>query len=479
MTYGRAAAAAGAAGAAVGLSAFGLSVLLMRSYGGSLFIGAPPIGGFVSGFLFARSHRPRVSGAILSAMLAILLAGIVVIAFAFEGPIFLAMALPLVALGAMLGACIACLLQRCAPGRGMAPTARAVLLLPLTLTAEGINPLPRPEALPIESSIVVNAPMDTVWRQVVAFPPLPPPTGWLFRAGIAAPMGAAIEGEGSGAVRRCIFTTGTFIEPIETWSPPRELSFAVASSPEPMREWTLWDGPKPLHLDSFLQSTRGQFILETLPGERTRLVGRTWYRTNMVPESYWRLWADAIIHAIHMRVLRHVAALSETAWHDDELRISQGSKLDHAAVDHELGPHYERGFTGGEVEDRGGDLVRVAESLERNLLRDPFLELPRLLFRQAHAVENGGGHRSRADDVHAHAVLEEVGGQGLRQVDDGSLGGPVDARARHPHVRVDRRVQDHGGPAGEERGGLLNREEGTLEVGRDRLVEALLGHGLQ
>ena len=30
-----------------------------------------------------------------------------------------------------------------------------------------------------------------------------------------------------------------------------------------------------------------------------------------IPERYWRLWADPVIHAIHMRVLRHVAALAE------------------------------------------------------------------------------------------------------------------------------------------------------------------------
>jgi hypothetical protein len=113
-------------------------------------------------------------------------------------------------------------------------------------------------------------------------------------------------------VRRCEFTTGSFVEPIEVWDPPRELTFAVTSSPDPMREWTLWNGARPPHLDGYLQSTRGQFLLLDLPGGGTRLIGRTWYRTNMVPEAYWRLWADAIIHTIHMRVLRHVADLSES-----------------------------------------------------------------------------------------------------------------------------------------------------------------------
>ncbi|MGH7150622.1 MAG: hypothetical protein ACREIU_07990, partial [Planctomycetota bacterium] len=143
------------------------------------------------------------------------------------------------------------------------------------------------------------------------FPPLPPPTELVFRLGVAAPIGARIEGEGVGAIRRCIFTTGEFVEPIEVWAPGRELAFSVVAQPDPMRELTLWRGPRPPHLDGYLESTRGQFLLEPLPGGRTRVIGRTWYRTNMVPEAYWRLWADRIIEAIHLRVLRHVASLAE------------------------------------------------------------------------------------------------------------------------------------------------------------------------
>jgi hypothetical protein len=29
------------------------------------------------------------------------------------------------------------------------------------------------------------------------------------------------------------------------------------------------------------------------------------------PAAYWRLWSDALIHAIHERVLGHIQALSE------------------------------------------------------------------------------------------------------------------------------------------------------------------------
>ena len=321
MSYARAAAAAGFVGAVIGLAMMEIAVALLGSYGAALFIGAPAVSGFVSGILFARWHRPLITGAILTAILSLLMVGGIIIVFALEGLVCLAMAFPLVLIGSIIGAVIGCQLERGKRGGGLAPTAAALAILPVVLVLESLgSPIPT-EPSPVESSIVVNAPAEVVWRNVVAFPPLSPPSEWMFRAGIAAQIGATIDGEGRGAVRRCNFTTGSFVEPIETWDPPRELTFSVASSPVPLHEWTLWNGPRPPHLNGYLESTRGQFVLEPLPNGRTRLIGRTWYRTNMVPERYWRLWADPIIHAIHMRVLRHVARLSEIAWlqsHDAE-----------------------------------------------------------------------------------------------------------------------------------------------------------------
>src|SRR5437867_2636592 len=76
---------------------------------------------------------------------------------------------------------------------------------------------------------------------------------------------------------------------------------------------------------------------------------------------------------------------------------SKRSKLDHAAVNHQLGPDHELGLAGGQVEDGGGNLVRMAEPLERDLLGNPLLGLPGLFLRHAHPVEDRGRHRTRTD----------------------------------------------------------------------------------
>jgi hypothetical protein len=46
--------------------------------------------------------------------------------------------------------------------------------------------------------------------------------------------------------------------------------------------------------------------LTPLPNGGTRLEGTTWYHHGLWPAAYWQLGSDAIIHRIHLRVLRHI-----------------------------------------------------------------------------------------------------------------------------------------------------------------------------
>jgi len=146
---------------------------------------------------------------------------------------------------------------------------------------------------------------------VVTFSELPAPTEWMFRIGLAYPVRAEMHGVGVGAVRECHFSTGPFVEPITAWDEPRRLAFRVESNPEPMQEWTPYRAIHPPHLEGHFQSRAGEFLLEPLPGGRTRLQGTTWYEHGLWPDVYWRWWSDRIIHAIHGRVLQHVKALAE------------------------------------------------------------------------------------------------------------------------------------------------------------------------
>lgn len=133
----------------------------------------------------------------------------------------------------------------------------------------------------------------------------------MFRAGVAAPLRARIEGRGVGAVRYCDFTTGSFVEPITAWDEGRRLAFDIARQAPPMREWSPCRDVNPPHLDGYFRATHGEFRLAALPGRRTRLEGRTRYEVDMFPQGYWALAAGRIVSAIHERVLRHIERLAE------------------------------------------------------------------------------------------------------------------------------------------------------------------------
>ena len=294
-------------GCAIVAVAIGFGVLVLRSYSSVLFIGAPFVVGFVTASLY-NGEAPRTLRATLGLTTAAVIAAAgVVLLLAFEGVLCLAMAFPL-ALGLSL---IGAALGRAIALRGH-PNHLSILLLVLALPAMmGLSSGQPPEAAEVRSDIEVNASPDVVWNDVVSFAELAPPTEWFFRAGIAFPVRARIDGTGVGAVRRCEFSTGPFVEPITVWDPPRRLSFDVRSEPPGLRELRPYDDVHAPHTAGYLRSRHGEFRLVPLPGGRTRLEGSTFYTLQIFPTWYWTPWADGVIHAIHMRVLRHIKALAE------------------------------------------------------------------------------------------------------------------------------------------------------------------------
>ena len=170
----------------------------------------------------------------------------------------------------------------------------------------------KPENLiPVKTTIIVNAPINEVWKNVVTFNKIDEPTDWIFNTGISYPTDATIEGTGVGAIRYCNFTTGSFVEPITTWNEPNLLQFDVVEQPIPMNEFNPFWEIHPPHLDGYFKSYKGQFKLTKIDNNSTELEGTTWYKVDITPEIYWKSWSDFIIHRIHKRVLNHIKVEAE------------------------------------------------------------------------------------------------------------------------------------------------------------------------
>jgi hypothetical protein len=298
----------------VGLIAF--STQLLEHYGWGLFVGIPFLIGFVPGLLHKTSTRRPLTECILVALAVEIFLAAALLIFAFEGLICLMMAAPLAlaltSFGAFIGFTVRKLASWSQPQRDLFCLG-AVLIMPLLLVSEKAANVP-PALIPVTTAIEISAPAATVWKHVVRFSELPPPTEWIFRLGVAHPLRAEIHGTGPGAVRHCVFSTGPFVEPILIWDEPRLLQFAVTANPRPMQELSFRE-INPPHLEGFLRSEKGQFALTELSPGKTRLEGTTWYRHGLWPERYWQLWSDYIIHTIHLRVLTHIKREAESPAH--------------------------------------------------------------------------------------------------------------------------------------------------------------------
>lgn len=296
-----------------------VSTYVLKDYGWSLFLGVPFILPMLSVVIYGAGRELTFGQALYIGWAWILVATLTLIATAFEGLICIIMMLPLAIPVVLLGAVVGYFIVGLGPHRPRELGKMVAVLFALLPTMFGAEHVTNPPPLQFtcRTEVIVNAPPDRVWKHVVSFTDLAPPSDFLFRAGVAYPIRARIEGTGVGAVRHCEFSTGAFVEPIEVWDEPRLLGFSVTSNPSPMQEWNPLFEIHPPHLDGFLISKRGQFELTPLPGGRTLLQGSTLYQHGLWPAAYWRLWSDPIIHRIHNRVLNHVKTLTEN---DEESR---------------------------------------------------------------------------------------------------------------------------------------------------------------
>jgi hypothetical protein len=261
---------------------------------------------------FCTSFRRKVSffSAYWLSVLSLLCLGGFILIFALDGAVCLLMALPLAMLLGVIGVFLGLALAS-AFSRG----ARAGLPLLLVLLFPGLVAFddataPQAPLRSVVTRVLIRAPIERVWRTVISFPKISEPPNGIFHFGIAYPIEAHIDGIGIGAVRHCVFSTGTFVEPITKWQEPALLAFDVSSSPPPMRELSLYEHVQAPHLHGHMVSRRGQFRLIECDGGVV-LEGTTWYTHTLSPQWYWGPISDYMIHRIHERVLDHIKRTSE------------------------------------------------------------------------------------------------------------------------------------------------------------------------
>lgn len=301
--------------AGIGIAGAFFSITVLGTYGWTMFFALPFVMGYLAVWVHTRTQPRNFLDVLAVISWCVVLCGAGLVAIAIEGLMCMIMAAPIAWVLALAGGCVAYTIhnKQKEPYGDTYALGVVLLSLPFLFGVEHVAPPPVPR-FQVRTSIEITAPPDVVWKRIISFPALPPPTEWPFRyAGVAYPIDARISGEGLTADRECRFSTGSFKEPILAWEPGKHFAFGIADEPLLMTETSPYGQIHVRHLDDHdFQPERADFVLVPLPNGRTRLEGTTTYRNKMWPGMYWRIWTDAIVHNIHRRVFEHVKMLAES-----------------------------------------------------------------------------------------------------------------------------------------------------------------------
>lgn len=292
------------AGAFTAVPVTAISTLLLGDYGATLFVGGPVLMSAIAAYLYNLRADRGAWGSVAVGLLTQGVAAGFLLLTALEGVICLIMAAPLAAVLGTVGGLI---------GRSLARVhARRELAAPL-LVFPALFAVEQPHdniVQTVSTTVEIDAPTDAVWAAIVHFEQIPEDDrpGLLYEAGVAWPTRADVVGEGVGATRTCEFSTGTVLETVTAWEPGRRLAFDITDAPPLMEELSPWPRVHAPHIvDGTFQSRTGEFLLEPLPGGRTRLTGTSTYTLDMAPLDYWSTLSDQLVKGVHRRVFRNIA----------------------------------------------------------------------------------------------------------------------------------------------------------------------------
>jgi hypothetical protein len=295
-------------GAVLSVVAVAFSTLVLGLYGYWLFVLAPFFAALSTAYLANRRTSLSIGSSIMAGLAALFLGAVGLVGFALEGVFCLIVASPLIAgmgvVGAWTGRALA--LRGKSARRS---TAASVAITPLLLIAEIIAP---PHAgFDSAESVEVNAPAAAVWDAVVHMGPIPDAPAPPFRWGLAYPVRGEIYGEGVGAIRRGVFSTGVAYERVTEWRPDHALSFIVLSDPPTMRELSPHAHVHAPHVNGYFRTLDACFTLTPLANGHTRLTLATRHELDLQPALYWIPFAEWAVHANKVRVLEHFRRQAE------------------------------------------------------------------------------------------------------------------------------------------------------------------------
>lgn len=295
------------AGVAVIVFAVLISAVTFGAYGWGLFVMTPFVVGTTTGYLINSEADLGLSPTMKFAIASASLGSLALVVLALEGIVCIVLAAPLAIPFVMLGAALGRSLAIARHNR-RSPLA-SIAFLPMIFMLEAAIPSETP--IVTHYDITIAAPADKVWQELTSPQPIGVVPGLPAFAGLAYPIGGKLEGEGMGAKRVGIFSTGTATEIVTQWEPNRVLAFRVEDQPPSMEEMSPYRRVHAPHVEGYFVTGETRFELTPIAADRTLLRISSDHRLRIDPVPYWEPIARWAVRQNVGRVLEDIKEKSE------------------------------------------------------------------------------------------------------------------------------------------------------------------------
>lgn len=295
------------AGVTIVVAAVLVSALTFGAYGWGLFVATPFLVGISTAYLANRRAELTARKTRRLVLLAGLLGTLALLMLALEGLMCILLVGPLAALVAVAGGAIgrAAALARNARDKPLLSLA----WLPAIFALEAAMPPAVPIA--VHHSIEIAAPPASVWNALISNAPIASSPGLVGQAGLAFPIRSRLTGEGVGAERIGLFSTGSAHERVTNWAPGKTLVFKLLGQPPAMEEMSPWRRVHAPHVEGYFETDETRFELAPLPCGGTRLTIRAGHILRIDPALYWEPIARWAIGRNVARVLDDLRSKAE------------------------------------------------------------------------------------------------------------------------------------------------------------------------
>jgi hypothetical protein len=267
------------------------------------------LGPFMAGCITVVQNSDKepwsISASLLAPWIPILVNLVLAIGIKWEGIICAVFILPPALASASLGGFFIGLFQRYQHRKHTRKTVYCLAALPLLLAmleAKIHQPL---QTRTVDTSIVIHAPLATVWQNIERVRPIAPSElrpSWANSIGFPRPVEATLSHEGIGGVRNASFERGlNFTETITDWVPGQRIVFTIKADTAAIPATTLDE-----HVTvggRFFDVLTGEYDLHTLPNGDTLLHLSSQERLSTDFNAYAALWSDAVMHDMQSNIL--------------------------------------------------------------------------------------------------------------------------------------------------------------------------------